>query len=157
MKPIFTHLLPLFILSLLISCGGRNFETDWQQATESYQTGSSTKDPVTGPWQGTWLSASSGHTGELRCLITPIEVSQGNGSYLFRYWATWAGPLQGGFDAAFEIEKMGTQYHVQGTQSLGAFGSFQHEGVIQGSHFEADYHSSTGDHGNFVLRRPPPQ
>ncbi len=152
MNLIFKTLLPLFCLSFLISCGGRSFEADWQQASKKYRTG--TRHPVAGPWQGTWLSASTGHKGKLLCLVTPLDGEKGSGRYLFRYWATWAGPLQGGFDAEFEVEKMGTQYHVQGTESLGAFGSFQHEGVMQGNDFEADYRSSSGDHGNFNLRRP---
>jgi len=152
MTALLKTLLPTFCLCLLISCGGRNFDNSWQRSNKKYNIGG--KYAVTGPWEGTWLSDSNGHKGKLRCIITPLGGSQESGSYLFRYWATWAGPLQGGFDAEFDIEKMGSQYHVQGTQDLGTFGSFQHEGVIQGENFEATYRSSTGDHGTFNLHRP---
>ena len=152
MNSIATKTASLLCLFFLVSCGGRSFDSSWQEANKKYKIG---KDSiVTGPWEGTWLSASSGHKGELKCIISPIENAKESGSYLFRYWATWAGPVQGGFDAKFEVEKMGSQYHVQGTEDLGAFGSFQHEGVIQGKDFEATYRSSTGDHGDFNLHRP---
>ncbi len=152
MKSLSKTLLSVFCLCLFVSCGGRNFDSSWQQTNKKYQTGS--RNPVTGPWEGTWLSAANGHKGKLRCVISPIEKTTASGSYLFRYWATWAGPLQGGFDAEFDVEKMGSQYHVQGTHDLGTFGSFQHEGVIQGNNFEATYRSSSGDHGTFNLHRP---
>ncbi len=152
MKSIFKTLIPVFCLLLLASCGGHSFDSSWKEASNNYRTGKTSA--VTGPWEGTWLSAANGHKGKLRCVISPVDVEKENGRYLFRYWATWAGPLQGGFDAEFDVEKMGTQYHVQGEDDLGAFGSFMHEGVIQGKVFEADYRSSTGDHGSFNLRRP---
>lgn len=147
-----TRLLTALCLVLFVSCAGRSFDSAWNQAEKDYRSGKTSK--VTGPWQGTWLSASSGHKGNLRCVVSPAGGTNDEGKYLFRYWATWAGPLQDGFDAEFDIKKMGSQYHVEGELDLGAFGSFRHEGVIQGEHFEANYHSSSGDHGNFTLRRP---
>ena len=87
-------------------------------------------------------------------IFPPAAGKKNKNLYRFRYWATWAGPLQGGFNAEFEVEKMGNQYHIQGEENLGAFGSFRHEGVIQGNDFEANYRSSSGDHGTFNLRRP---
>jgi len=152
MKSFLKILLPIFCISLLTSCGGRSYETSWKESNKKYRAGKTTV--VTGPWEGTWLSAANGHKGDLRCIITPVDGRKNTGTYLFSYWATWAGPLQAGFDAEFEVEKMGTQYHIQGEEDLGSFGSFKHEGVIQGKDFEASYHSSSGDHGNFVLRRP---
>jgi len=145
-------LLTALCLILFVGCAGRSFDSAWQQANKDYHSGKTTT--ITGPWEGSWLSASSGHKGKLRCVASPATGKGDKGAYHFRYWATWAGPLQGGFDAKFDVEKMGSQYHVEGEHDLGAFGSFRHEGVIQGKTFEANYHSSSGDHGTFNLRRP---
>jgi len=152
MKSFLKNFLPLFCICLLASCAGPRFNSAWQKAGEEYRAGKTS--PVTGPWEGSWLSDSNGHKGKLRCVITPAAGKAESNRYLFRYWATWAGPLQGGFKAEFEVEKMGSQYHIQGQENLGIFGSFRHEGVIQGKHFEANYRSSSGDYGTFNLRRP---
>ena len=145
-------LLPALSLCFLVSCGSFSFDSAWQKANKEYSAGKTT--PVTGPWEGTWLSDKNGHKGKLLCVVKPAGGTKESDRYHFRYWATWAGPLQGGFKAEFEIQKMGTQYHVQGREDLGVFGSFRHEGVIQGNHFEANYRSSSGDYGTFNLRRP---
>jgi len=145
-------LLPVFCLCLLASCGGHSFDSSWKEANINYSAGKTSA--VTGPWEGSWHSAANGHKGKLRCVIEPANGKKVDSRYLFHYWATWAGPLQGGFDAEFDIKKMGSQYHVQGEEDLGAFGSFMHEGVIQNKDFEATYRSSSGDHGTFNLHRP---
>ena len=146
------YFLPVSCICILASCTGLRFNSAWQKATKEHRSGKTTA--VTGPWEGTWLSDFNGHTGKLRCIITPVGNKKESDRYHFRYWATWAGPLQGGFNAEFEIQKMGNQYHVQGRENLGIFGSFRHEGVIRGNNFDANYRSSSGDNGTFSMRRP---
>lgn len=141
-------------MGLLSSCAGAKFNRDWNQAVAAYESGEGGKNPVSGPWTGTWLSHVNGHTGDLRCLVSPAESADSN-TYEFRYHATWQKILSGGFTAEYDVEKQGRSgFLVKGEKDLGPFGGFQHEGRIKGDTFDSTYASDMGDHGVFELKRP---
>ncbi|MBL9154992.1 MAG: hypothetical protein JNK37_21100 [Verrucomicrobiales bacterium] len=162
MKPIRTlfHALMLTTLATVLSnCAGAKFDRDWQAAlaARSAAPAHTKADPISGPWQGTWLSHVNAHTGDLRCLVEPKPGTTAGqpGDYTFRYHATWGKIFQGGFDADFPVVKQGRRaYGVKGTKSLGLFGDFDHDGQIVGDTFEATYASEMGDHGVFEMKRP---
>lgn len=139
-----------------IGCAGAKFEKDWQAAVATYETGGG-KNPVAGPWTGTWLSHVNAHTGDLRCLVTPTEGPHDveGEPYEFRYHATWGKFFQGGFATTFGVKPDGKRgLLVKGKKDLGIFGDFDHEGWVKDGTFEATYASEMGDHGVFEMRRP---
>ncbi len=150
----------VFAALTLASCAGARFERDWNQAVAAHTSGEGAKDPVAGPWTGTWLSHVNGHDGTLRCLVTPLESASGatgetSKPYRFRYRATWQKVLSGGYTADYTVVPQGKRgYQVDGVKDLGLFGNFQHEGQILGDRFESTYASDMGDHGVFELKRP---
>lgn len=53
-------------LACLPSCG-MAFRKAWNKAPAS--------QGVAGKWEGTWLSAVNGHTGTLKCVVTPADTN----------------------------------------------------------------------------------
>lgn len=132
---------------LLCGCG---FNHEYKKAVEGYKAGEF-KAPA-GPWTGNWTTKTNGHTGDLRAIVTPAEDAPGE--YDFRYHATWAKVLSGGYKVRFPVEKRGSQYVVDGEQDLGFFGTFGHKATIDNDSFEATYSNDSGDLGEFSMRRP---
>lgn len=140
------------VLLALAGCAGPAFNRDWKQAVAEWESGSA-KEPVAGPWTGAWLSGMNQHTGELRCLISPVDGSED--LYRFRYRATWKKVLSGGFKVEFPVTPdVKGGYVFAGEHDLGMFGAFEHRGRIHGDEFSATYQSSLGDHGTFEMERP---
>lgn len=148
------RLLSLFGLTVaalvMSNCAGIDFNSAWEEAVDDYQAGNS--DGVTGPWTGTWLSHENAHTGDLRCLVT--READSDDLHRFRYHATWGKSFRGGFKAKFPVKPDGEDYIVKGTQSLGLFGDFNHDGRIEGDSFKAKFGSAKGDYGVFEMTRP---
>lgn len=145
-----TRTLLLLSLSALMlqSCG--SFEREWRQSVADYRAGKISAPA--GPWSGTWTTATNGHTGKLRAIVS--EAGNRPGEYDFRYHATWAKILSGGYRVRFPVEKRGGTYRIDGEQKLGMFGKFRHRATISGSRFEASYSNDKGDLGKFSLARP---
>jgi hypothetical protein len=141
----------LAVAVLVSSCAGVGFESAWNHALEDYQAGDAAED-VIGPWTGTWISEDNGHTGDLRCLASKDAGS--DELHRFRYHATWGQFFRGGFNAKFPVQPDGNGYSVKGTQSLGLFGDFNHDGRIDGDAFRAKFGSAKGDYGVFEMNRP---
>ena len=134
----------LLIAVLCPSCTG--WPRGWSDAKKSTAT-----DGLSGAWEGTWRSLPSGHHGKLRCAVFPKSP----GVYEYRYRATWARVLCGGFTVSCQArrESDGT-WRVTGQRDLGpAFGGvFSHEGTVKGDQLEARYHAAA-DQGELSLRR----
>jgi len=143
-------LLVLLTLSFLANCASARFEKDWKTAVAGFE--SETTDPVSGPWTGKWTTETNGHTGDLRCLVSPAKAS--DDAYQFRYHATWSKIFKGGYTTEYDVKKSGSGYTVKGSKDLGIFGDFSHDGKIKGDTFNAQYESSTGDKGGFFMKRP---
>lgn len=143
----------LLVLSIVlgtIGCAGVGFEKKWEAALAEYDSAKS-PDPVAGPWKGTWRTETNGHEGKLRCIATPTDED----SYEFLYHATWFKIFQGGYKVNFEVDKSAGGYLVQGTEDLGLFGTFSHDGKIKGDQFNATYSNQRETQvGEFKMERP---
>ena len=118
-----------------MNCAGIGFQNAWTEAVAEHQSGKN-PEAVTGPWTGTWKTDSNGHEGKLRCLVTP---SESEGTYDFRYHATWFKILRGGYKASFDVARDSGGYTVEGNKDLGFFGEFEHTGRISGDRFDGKY------------------
>jgi hypothetical protein len=155
-RPLFRTLALSSLALVLSNCAGAGFNRDWNAAVAARKADGGKGDAISGPWQGTWLSHSNAHTGDLRCLVEPKTGTAAGkpGDYRFRYHATWGKIFQGGFAADFPAVKEGNGFRVKGTETLGLFGGFDHDGKITGDQFTAKYSSDQGDHGVFNMKRP---
>ena len=133
---------------LFVSCAGPSFERAWQQAVAAVPEDG--KDPIVGPWEGTWETPGDGHSGKLRCLVSPTAADD---RYAFRYHATWGKFFSGGYRAEFDVQPTDAGYTVVGSKDLGMFGEFSHQGLIEGDTFYSTFESGSSK-GNFKLFRP---
>lgn len=133
------------LTALFTGCAGYN--KAWRQAT----TAPAATNDIAGPWIGTWKSGVSGHTGELRCIVTKKDAQ----SYQFRYHATFWKIFQAGYTVNFLVAKAGGEYKFSGQENLGwlAGGTYSYEGSARGTNFFSTY-SSKYDHGTFRMTRP---
>ncbi|NLT71187.1 MAG: hypothetical protein GXX91_10900 [Verrucomicrobiaceae bacterium] len=141
--------LPLALAGLLLSgCG--TFERDWKKSLAEYQSG--TVAAPAGPWTGSWTTATNGHTGDLRAIVTPAVGEPGK--YDFRYHATWGKLFSGTYLVRFPVTSRGNRYLANGEKKLGLFGTFGHKASISKNSFHATYSNDSGDLGNFEMKRP---
>lgn len=149
-KPAVLSLILLATGSLLLpGCVG--FDQAWNKAVAEYSAGN-TSAPL-GPWTGKWETSTNGHSGDLRCIVTPAAGEPG--TYNYRYHATWANFLSGQFDVKFSTQRYGNSYKVDGEHDLGLFGKFRHKANISGSRFQATYEKNSGEEvGKFQMTRP---
>ncbi|WP_009961728.1 hypothetical protein [Verrucomicrobium spinosum] len=135
--------------SLLSSCS-LGYQSDWNKAA-ARDTQNPPKD-LTGAWEGLWYSRHNGHHGKLKAIVTPVEEQGKNTAYDFRYHATWARVLSGGYTARHLVDRRG---RVTGQQDLGALvgGVYHYEGKATPAEFKATYRCNI-DNGVFELQRP---
>ena len=155
-------LLPGFVCGLLAvmlsSCASPAFNSAYRRAVADYRA-ADPKPEVAGPWQGYWKSDVNGHTGDLRAVATPAAAATvpadgvGEG-YQFRYHATWAKVLSGGYTSPHEVRRnRAGGYTVLAEKDIAFLGVYKSEGTIKGDKFESKYRSDS-DHGVYVLQRP---
>ena len=140
--------LPTVIMACLLMTGCVGFESQWKQSITEYHAGKISHPE--GPWTGTWTTKTNGHTGALRAIVTKAP----NVEYDFRYHATWAKILQGGYKVRFPATRSGSTYTVDGSKDLGIFGDFGHRATITPDSYEASYSNDKGDLGSFYMTRP---
>ena len=120
------------------------------------------KSGIDGRWQGTWKSDANGHSGGLRCIITPIDSAH----FKADFHATYGWLFGFGYDMTMTIQAAdsATQPSVvyfSGKENLGwlAGGEYTYKGKADTITFFCNF-KSTGDHGTFQMVRPggvPPQ
>jgi hypothetical protein len=112
------------------------------------------EDP-TGPWKGRWLSKHNGHEGALWCIVS--ETPNKPGFYDFRYRAGWGLLKFGDYTHTVEVQKNPAgELPVKGDMELPKFvGTYSLDGSVSKDAFKAAYKSTTGDHGDMTLTRPP--
>ena len=144
--------LPILTLALaglfLTSCG--TYERKWNQSVAEYKSGKITSPA--GQWTGSWTTASNGHTGDLRAIVTPATDEPGK--YDFHYHATWADIFSGAYKVRYPVTRRGGTYLANGDETLGIFGTFGHKATITKNTFKATYSSDKDDLGDFEMRRP---
>ena len=129
--------------------GCSRFSRDWKAAVaEPVEI-----NDLRGPWEGTWSSEKTGHSGKLRCLIEPTEGQE----YLARFRATWGGIFVFRYDMTLTAEHDGGGdfTYFTGEANLGwlAGGVYRYEGRASGTEFYCSYESK-GDFGSFTMTRP---
>lgn len=142
-----TFLVVFGIALLLSSCATPNFHKEWDKAVAEAKTPYKT---IAGPWDGQWVSGHNNHTGELKCIVTPVDENH----YRFHYFARWAGFMKGTFIIQCEAEKKANGYYVTGAKKLVPFGTYQHRGTLTAASFDATFGSEGKDFGTFVMKRP---
>jgi hypothetical protein len=137
----------LLVAATLLGSGCASFNHEWKQVGQ-YPTPSNT---IEGRWQGVWVSAVSGHTDALRCVITRTEV----GGYRARFHAKYRKVLSFGYTVPLTVASTNLQYAFHGEANLGwmAGGLYHYEGLANATSFHSTY-SCKYDHGTFQMTRP---
>ncbi len=146
MSPLHYAALALSALSL-VSCASPRYEWAWHQAQQHPGA------LPAGAYEGTWNSAHNGHSGKLRCIVSPAADG-----FRFYYRATWATVLQGSFSLNGTAQQTAPQvWKVQGEKDLGAAlgGTFTHQATLTAHTLEASYDAKF-DHGLMHLHRVGP-
>lgn len=150
------RLLPLLLLAACLLGGCSSFERQWSQLAEAdaAQTG------ITGPWQGKWISAASDHEGALRCIVSPLPVTDAAAAlpYLFSFSATWGPGIISEYEIVMEVQPgENGRRPFAGAMELNFLfihlGTYRCEGVIEGDQFQATYEAED-DRGTFEMTRP---
>lgn len=137
------------VVSLLLLAGCSSFDRDF----EDYVAKDSA-DSLVGRWEGSWTSDDTGHTGDLRCIIT----KEGAGEYSARYHATYGFCL---FVFTFEYTLPTTAvarekaWELRGSALLRnwiAGGLYEYEARVEGDEYVASYRASF-DRGIFRMKR----
>ncbi|MEM0969723.1 MAG: hypothetical protein AAGJ31_10260 [Verrucomicrobiota bacterium] len=132
------------------------FRKEWKAASPT-ETGMIAPSGPVGKWEGTWESDRNGHSGLLRCVITP----QGEDRYQFRYYAEWGPGLRGSFLIDCEAKLEAGVYGISGAKKLPIGGTYSHTGTLSGDRFEATFtkEGKGKNLGTFELQRisPTPQ
>jgi hypothetical protein len=145
------------LASLTVGCSAPGFNSAYRKSVDAYQS-AEVKPKVTGPWEGYWKSDVNGHTGKLRAIAQPgtpaVPVDGASGRYIFRYHATWAKVLSGGYTSPHDVVRQRDgSFRVSGEKDIAFIATYLSDGTIRGEAFDSTYRSS-GDRGVFVLRRP---
>jgi hypothetical protein len=126
------------------------FNNDWDAAASAPPA-----DDITGRWVGTWTSQATGHTGELRALISKSPDNQ----YEARYHAMFGSIFSFEYSARFTPVRRDGLFHFNGSYDLGFVSDlfadriYQYTGQATPADYRADY-SSENDRGTFLLKRP---
>ena len=136
-----------FLTSLLLVSGCSSFNYDWNHAA-------ATPPPlfgISGRWQGTWRSEVTGHTDQLRCIITRVDMDD----YEARFKAKYHGILSFSYTVPLKVVQKEDGFRFSGAADLGAMagGMYQYEGHAEPTNFFSTY-SSKDDHGTFQMGRP---
>lgn len=135
------------ILVVLLLCGCSSFNRAWHQAEQT----PTPPDSIAGRWEGKWLSDVNGHTGRLRCLLTPKNDT----IYTARFRATYWKIFRYSYQVDLQFEMRDGLAHLKGEENLGwlAGGVYQYSGNVTPTNFQSTY-SSSYDHGVFEMTRP---
>lgn len=134
-------------LLLASSCGAFRFNSAWSD----FQPAEGGRG-MEGRWKGEWRSEWNGHSGGLRCLMTP----QDEGHYLAWFFSTYAGIFFFQYETVFRVRAGGHgTLGFEGEQDLGKMvgGVYRYEGTVVEDSFQATFRAENGDHGVMEMRR----
>jgi hypothetical protein len=137
----------ILLAATLLGGGCTTFNHEWRTATGNPIP----QSDLQGPWQGTWASDATGHTGKLRCLITKTDT----GIYQARFHAKYRKLLSFGYTVRLNLERTANSFTFRGEADLGwlAGGVYHYDGHADATNFFSKY-SSKYDHGIFQMARP---
>ena len=151
----------LLSLACCLSSCTLGFQSQWRKAVAEAKQNPPTT--LAGPWEGTWKSEASGHTGTLRAIAKPITPPTPHSTaYKFHYEATWMNFLKACMTAEHDVvggerTKSSGGSVLRGQKDLGLLGGiYTFSGRATPAEFRANYRSSV-DHGVFEMKRPKPQ
>jgi len=156
-KPVFT--IAGAVLALALTSCSMGFKRDWEKAAAQQHLpvgAAQAPTDLSGAWLGTWNSVATGHHGTLKAIATPLPAdARAPTGYQFRYHATWAKFLSGGYTTTHTVTRQGKDYIIGGEHDLGRLlgGVYKYEGKATPTHFRATYTSNL-DNGVFELQRP---
>ena len=145
------RVLPILLgLTLLTGAGCSSLGKKWTDAVVLPTATNS----VAGAWEGIWRSGENGHTGRLRCILTPTTT---NGVYQAQFHATFWKLFSAGYKVNFTIQPTNGYWLLSGEQNLGGLmgGVYKYDGKVTPTEFKANYKSSM-DQGIFEMSRPKP-
>jgi hypothetical protein len=136
---------------LLAAAGCSTFDRDWDAAPAAPAAS------MHGRWEGTWLSEVNGHTGALRCIVTPRPDGHVDARYLAEYeWCLFGFTFE--YTVPMGTERRGDAWHFKGEAELSCWilgGRYVYEGRATEGEYRATYHGP--DRGTFTMRRPTPR
>jgi hypothetical protein len=150
--------------TLLLAAGGCAFDSKWDNLAKSKPNAvepapadvdvAAQDDPLTGRWEGKWVSDACGHTGALRAIIT----RKSEAIYHAEFDATYFPLLRFGYDMELMADRQknpAEPVSFKGQEDLGllAGGVYFYKGSADGDRFTSTYESSD-DHGRFEMTRP---
>ena len=147
------------LITALASCS-IGFDHRWRKAAAESK-GAPLTD-LTGAWEGTWKSESTGHEGTLRAIAKPQAPTPGSTAdaqgrvlrYDFEYEATWKKFLSAVFRAEHQARWKKDGCVLTGQKDLGRFGGiFRFTGEATPTEFHAKYESKS-ESGVFEMKRP---
>ena len=115
-----------------------------------YETLETPPQPVAGRWLGEWISETSGHRGELKCVLAPVSKSV----YRAHFYAAFAKLFRVAYATDLNIEQTNGHTLLKGEEDLGALagGLYRCEGEVNGNELHCCY-SCKYDRGTFRLQR----
>lgn len=145
MNPVISSLL---LAAALLLSGCASFEKKWQHAQQP--TRSASTDTLAGAWEGSWTSATTGHTGKLRCVIEPADGDK----YHCIYHAHWGKFFSKTFTLTCQVKRGKSETRITGGTDLGPLlgGYFDHDAKVRDDDFQATYKSSA-DNGTFQMKK----
>lgn len=140
------------VLSQLLVAGcssvNKDFENAWSNA--AHQPASS--GDLQGRWQGVWASDVTGHTDQLRCIVT----KKADGTCQARFHAKYHHVLSFGYTVPLKVQPAAPagMCKFSGAADLGwlAGGEYHYEGEADGTNFFSIYRCKY-DHGTFQMTR----
>lgn len=147
-----TTLLPILLAAALLGGGcSSSFQKEWRRAAVTDAGSPAADDHLSGRWKGSWKSDKSGHSGGLRCVVSPT----GDDTYRARFDATYALLLRFGYTMNMTADVREDVTYVAGEQDLGKRygGVYEYEGQSNGKTFRLNYRTKN-DYGHFTLKRP---
>lgn len=131
--------------------GCSSFNREWKtRAAGPPPTG------MEGRWEGTWQSDKTGHTGPLRCLITPQtdDLYQAWFHAKYKKVFTWSFA----YKVDLHVEPRDGTFQFHGQEDLGklAGGVYHYEGKASSTNFFSTYRCPKDD-GTFQMKRPQPR
>ena len=140
---------PLRLISHMLA-GLFNSRTAFLEQWRKYEKSAKTPDGPAGRWVGEWISQSSGHHGELKCVLSQVAPTV----YRAYFYAKFSKFFRVGYVTDLNAAQVDGQTRLKGEQDLGALagGVYRCEGTATNSHFECRY-SCKYDQGVFRLTR----
>lgn len=110
-------------------------------------------DRVLGPWEGSWRSEPSDHTGRLRCVV--LEVDENPGRMHAAFHAVFWKVFRMTYEPQLDFRPADDGGEIRGSWVLPPpfGGEFHYQGTVTPEEFRATYRAP-GDHGVFEMRRP---